>query len=116
MYSNDSSPIITNSILWDNATDEIDRTISDVEETCSDIMDRWEGEGNNDKYPMFVDPGNDDFHLQINSPCINAGNPDYIPEPGRIDIDGQHRVMRNRNDIGVDEVPFPHYKVPEQWR
>ncbi|MFC2170697.1 carboxypeptidase regulatory-like domain-containing protein [Calditrichota bacterium] len=27
--------------------------------------------------PLFVDADNDDYHLQINSPCIDAGDPDY---------------------------------------
>ena len=29
-------------------------------------------------YPSFVDPGNFDYHLTENSPCIDAGNPDPI--------------------------------------
>jgi len=32
-------------------------------------------EGNIDALPLFVDPGNGDYHLTENSPCIDAGNP-----------------------------------------
>ena len=31
--------------------------------------------------PLFVDPFNNDFHLQANSPCIDAGDPTSPPDP-----------------------------------
>ena len=45
--------------------------------------------------PLFVDPENYDFRLQEDSPCIDAGNPDWPRDP-----DG------TRADIGV--FPFNH--------
>lgn len=44
-----------------------------------------------------------DYHLQDVSVCINAGDPDFVPEPGQKDIDGQSRVINGRVDIGSDE-------------
>ena len=39
------------------------------------------GEGNIDDDPEFVDPDDDDFHLEDGSPCINTGNPDSPEDP-----------------------------------
>lgn len=39
------------------------------------------GEGNIDVDPLFVDPGNGDFHLTADSPCIDAGDPEAPPDP-----------------------------------
>lgn len=50
--------------------------------------------------------GNDDFgdlHLEANSPCIEAGLPNYIAGPNVFDIDGQPRVIGRQIDIGADE-------------
>lgn len=45
-----------------------------------------------------------DYHLQGGSVCINAGDPDFVPEPGQKDIDGHPRVVNSRVDIGSDEL------------
>jgi len=72
---------------------------------------------NIDDDPMFVrDPNdggdgwgvgdNDDFgdlHLQNNSPCINAGHPNFSAGPNNVDMDGQPRVIGLRVDMGADE-------------
>lgn len=47
--------------------------------------------------PMFVDPGNKDFHLQTGSPCINAGTDLGYTS----DIDGT--VLSGNPDIGAYE-------------
>ncbi len=83
--------------------------------------------GNIDDEPMFArypddggdgwgdDPGtthtdegaNDDFgdlHLLKNSPCINAGVPNFLIQPSVVDMDGQPRVLGGRVDIGADEA------------
>jgi predicted outer membrane repeat protein len=106
----DSSPTIENCILWGDTPDEIFAYSATV--TYSDVQGGSLGEGNIDADPLFVDPQDSDCHLQSTSPCINAGDPDYIPEPGETDMDGQQRVMRRRVDMGADEVPYLHYKTP----
>ena len=62
-----------------------------------------EGEGNIVADPFFANPENGDFHLLCNSPCINAGDPDYIVDPNEFDMDGQPRVINGRIDMGADE-------------
>ena len=96
---------VMNTILWNNSPDEVffsshdDSVIfafSDVEGgeegivTIRNTTVLW-GEGSIDLDPIFVDPGNNDFHLQAGSPSIDAGNPD----PKYNDTDG------SRNDMGV---------------
>jgi len=81
---NNSSPVLLNCILWNNATEEFYLIYgSTVTVTYSDITDGWTGEGNIDEDPLFEDPTYGDFHLTEYSPCIDAGNPDpvyYDPE------------------------------------
>jgi hypothetical protein len=56
---------------------------------------------------MFFAPDSNDFHLLPDSPCIDAGDPDYVPGPNETDIDGELRVMLGRIDMGADEFnPF----------
>ena len=74
-----------NGIIWNNSDDNIDLLGDDDTITFkfSNIQGGWEGEGNIDADPLFVDPENGDLHLQPPSPCIDAGNPDpqyYDPE------------------------------------
>jgi beta propeller repeat protein len=59
--------------------------------------------GNISADPLFANPLNRDYHLTVDSPCINAGNPDLVVTPGEQDIDRGPRVYAARIDIGADE-------------
>jgi len=58
--------------------------------------------------PGFVDTANKDYHLQANSPCINAGIATGAPE---YDFEGTPRLVSvggdNMPDIGADEFTVP---------
>ena len=89
IHCDESSLTITNCILWDDDPNEIDvYGDSNLVVTYSDIQRGWPGEGNIDADPKFVDPLNADYHLQPDSPCIDAGTPDGAPPD---DIEGNPR-------------------------
>jgi len=87
--------------------------------TYSDLWGGWSGEGNIDADPLFVDPDgpdddpntweDNDHHLGADSPCIDTGDPNFVPEPDERDIDGQMRVWDGDDDgqwivdMGSDE-------------
>ena len=92
---------VSNSIFRDDETSEI--FFYEYEEptiTFSNILGGWEGEGNIDADPLFVDPGNGDFHLTIDSPCIDAGTLAGAPE---FDFEGDPRPLGDGVDMGADE-------------
>ena len=115
-----SSVRVSNCILWDGG-DEIwnnDNSVFTI--TYSNIEGGWPGEGNIDADPCFVEPGywdpngtpedpNDDFwvdgdyHLLPDSPCINAGDPNYTGDPNEADLDGKLRIIGGRIDMGAFE-------------
>ena len=59
--------------------------------------------GNISQDPLFVSAINRDYHLTLESPCINAGDTDLDVPAGALDIDGDPRVYAARIDIGADE-------------
>ena len=69
----------------------------------TELSDRTGTNGNISRDPLFVDARAKDFHLQLDSPCIDAGDPDYVPYPWQHDIDGDNAVMGEQIDIGADE-------------
>lgn len=78
-----ASATIKNCIIW-NWGDDLENCTA----TYSCISDGDGGTGNISNDPLFVDPNNPDpnkidFHLSINSPCIDAGDPasEYSNEP-----------------------------------
>lgn len=80
-----SSSTLINNILWsNNAQNGPDIFLSpggNIIVTYSDVQGGWPGEGNIDSYPLFVDPDNGDYHLQVGSPCIDAGDPNSPKDP-----------------------------------
>jgi hypothetical protein len=126
MLNYGSSPVLTNCIFWGNDAggnyDEIHSGASSEPMVIySDIKGGYVGEGNIDADPCFVEPGyrdandtpddvNDDFwvegdyHLLPDSPCIDTGDPNYVPEPNETDLDGNPRVRGDAIDMGAYET------------
>jgi len=78
------------------------------------------GDGNIDADPLFVEPGywdvngvwvDGDYHLLTDSPCIDAGDPNYVAEPNETDLDGRPRVLLGRIDMGAYE--FNHIPIAD---
>jgi len=117
--------ILTNSVLWGNSDDEGTgltaqlglSSTSALSHTCIQGFDdggyEWYGGvGIIGDDPMFVDadgpddiPGtaDDDLRLMPDSPCINTGDPGFVPGPGETDLDGQPRLQGCRVDMGAYE-------------
>lgn len=53
--------------------------------------------------PNFTNAGGGDFHIAANSPAVNAGDPNFSPASGEVDIDGESRTY-GIVDCGADEI------------
>ncbi|MEG6550852.1 choice-of-anchor Q domain-containing protein [Desulfocurvibacter africanus] len=71
------------------------------------IYGGFEGEGNLDADPLFVDPASSNYRLQLESPCIDAGTEDIDDLP-KTDIDGVRRVIGSAPDMGA----YEHFGFP----
>ncbi|MHC4086950.1 MAG: choice-of-anchor Q domain-containing protein, partial [Planctomycetota bacterium] len=83
--------------IWNNDNSSVNISYSDVR--CV-----WPGPGNIAADPLFVNPGGvENFRLAESSPCIDTGDPNYIPESNETDFDGFPRIVGGRIDMGVYE-------------
>jgi hypothetical protein len=117
---------ITGSVVWGNTPDQLIGLGCESVAYC-DI----EGglcpadQGNISADPLFVQPGHwaslDDprvivepgdpgavwvagnYRLADGSPCIDAGDPNYAPDPNATDLDGRPRLAGRATDIGAYE-------------
>jgi hypothetical protein len=88
-----ASVIISNSIIWDNATGLVEDggTITATYSCVQDMV--WPGTGNISSDPLFVDAANGDYHLTALSPCIGTASDGgdmgafaYVPPPPHFSI------------------------------
>ena len=106
---------LTNSILWGNYApygSQICIESGQVDATYSDIQGGYTGDGNIDADPQFTFPitatvaptTTGDYHLQITSPAIDAGDNTAVVVTS--DLDGNPRL------VDVPSVPDTGYGTP----
>jgi len=98
---------LTNCILWGNAHD------GDGANSISYSVTRRAGEGNIDVDPLFVDANRGDLRLRPESPCIDAGDPDFVVRWDDADPAGNPRVADGNSD-GISVVDMGAYELPGQ--
>jgi len=106
-----SGLVFTNCILWGNTAPEgpqIHNHNSSATVTFSCIEGSWPGEGNIDDDPMLIDVVDGDLHVSFESPCIDAGDSDAVPEGVATDLDGNPRFVDDpcTDDTGVGYLTF----------
>lgn len=88
---------LVNCIVWGNTPQ------SSLEDATYSCIEGWaEDESNIFDDPRFVDPGNGDYHLRPDSPCIDAGMGAVFSAPA-FDLDGNERPCGGEVDMGVYE-------------
>jgi subtilisin family serine protease len=102
-----AGPNISSNIIWDNTSGSLSGTFGSVNYNC--IQSGFSGTGNIASDPCFIDADANDYHLSDDSNCIEAGDPNFVPEAGETDIDGEDRMMDGdrsgeaKVDMGADE-------------
>lgn len=110
---------LANCVLWENPTEVGQQIYNDEDSqtfaTYICIQGGWLGRGNMNLDPMFVDADgpddtpctpDDDLHLLVASPCINAGDNAALPIELTTDLDGEDRIQQCRVDMGAEESPY----------
>jgi len=110
---------VTSSILWGNTPDQIAMgglgipankpapyppvaivTFSDVQMEEGMV---WEGTGNINADPLFVEVETGDYHLTAYSPCVNTGDPAGAPDPNGTRADmGAFPLEFKTGDVTMD--------------
>ena len=97
-----NSITLQNCILWENSPEQVSNS-ERVNVSYSNLQGGFDGEGNINDDPLFVDPDNGNYRLQANSPCINAGDPNILIGQYETDLDGNPRIVDGRIDMGAYE-------------
>jgi len=98
-----SSPVIANCIMWGDAGGEILNDPGEPIVTYCDVQGGYEGVGNIDADPLFVDPDNGDYRIGQGSLCIDAADNTAVPEDITTDLGGRPRFVDDpyTQDTGV---------------
>lgn len=101
LFNNDCDPKVVNCILWRNDPEEIRDVNSNPDIRYSDVYTGYDGTGNININPRFVDPDNDDYGLLPYSRCINTGTAGAAPVT---DLAGTARPQGTGFDMGCYEA------------
>ncbi len=121
IYCENSSPAISNCILWGNSPAQIHLSAASPTVSFCDVQGGLPpSHTNTDNIsidPFFIDPDgpdnnpatwqDNDYHIRADSPCRDTGDPAFVPAENETDIDGQLRIIDGRVDIGADEFHAP---------
>jgi hypothetical protein len=99
-------------VYFNTAADQTNYSFSTLNYCCTAPMPT-NGVGNITTPPLFVDHPGGNLRLQSNSPCINAGNNAYAPDP--TDLDGNPRVVSGTVDIGAYEFQGSGSLISYAW-
>jgi len=111
IYNYKSTPTLTNCLLWGNTSrygaDEPAQVygVKIISRHCciQGLTAELGGTANISKDPVLADIEKDGYRLSANSPCINAGDSDAIPDETTADVDGNPRIAGLSVDIGAAE-------------
>lgn len=124
IFSTDGTDLtLTGSILWGNTGSTGDTETSQVRNDDAELIVSYSciqgwtgvlgGYGNHGLQPLFVDPlgpdgiagtEDDDLRLLPDSPCVNTGDPGFVPAEGETDLDSNPRLQGCRVDLGAYET------------
>ena len=93
-----------NCIIWGNA--QAQRTTT-ATISYSIVQGGYTGTGNINSDPLFVNAGIGDFHLQTNSPGINAGDPAIFDSDGSRSDMGAFGGVFTENPTPAQSLPLP---------
>jgi parallel beta-helix repeat protein len=96
---------LKNSIIYGNRVTSVSLATSNIYNAT--LSNCWTSD------PLFVNPAAADYHLQTNSPCINAGNNSYVSST--TDLDGNQRIIGGTVDIGAYEFQSPSSILSYAW-
>ncbi len=103
-YSGAGGDAIRFNNVWDNQPDDYVGQDPRTNEYIYGGTADWTGRhGNISENPVFTSSWSQRYRLDPESPCVSAGDPNFVPEPGQTDIDGDPRLYALRIDIGADE-------------
>ncbi len=94
IFVSTTPPVIRYNNVWGNGAGNYNPLIGDQTGINGNISIK----------PNFVNPDSNDYALNYDSKCINAGDPNYLPEPNETDYYGDQRILGQYIDMGADEV------------
>jgi alpha-tubulin suppressor-like RCC1 family protein len=99
---------VMNCIIWNNSSGSLYGAFSNVNYNCIQNYSGG-GVGNITSDPQFINADANNFHISLNSGCVDNGNPNFASTG--TDIDGESRIVNSIVDIGADEV----YQTPADF-